>query len=452
MTGRPARQPLSSERGQALILAALAGVIMVGAVSFAIDFGHVLGVRRALQVSTDAAATAGAQDIGVTGGDPSAKATLYSSVSGNKNARSTIPNVSISAQVVCRNFMAQLMTGANCTSSTTPANTIVVTQTAPVNLFFGRILGFPSMTVVTRATAGAKGGGMPPLDVIIVVDTTQSMNGNCSASGTGVSSPKRLDCAKAGVRTLLDLFWPCGQEMANCGAVTSGNVANPIDRVGLMHFPGLKSTTPVSRNLDCTDNIGSGDIANYNASPTYMMVPLSSDYKTSYNGSLQGSSSNVVKSVHYGDGAGCSANGAYGLEVQGGVGSYFTGVINAAQASLLSTARNGVQRVIIFVSDGDANEYAANTPANPCQEAIAAADSAAATGTWIYAVAYGAATSGGCGDDSGAGKPTPYQTMQGIASDSSKFFSQPAAGDLTTVFRQIGYNLVSTRILDDSVN
>lgn len=438
----------SEERGQAIIVMALAMVMLIGAVGFAVDVGNVMGVRRALQASTDAAATAGAQDIGVTGGDPTAKALAYSAVSGNLNARTGIPNVTISTSVVCKNFMANLMTGANCAGGL-PLNTIVVTQTAVVNTWFAKVLGFSTMTVVTRSTSGMKGGGMPPLDVIIVIDTTGSMGTSCSGTGTGVTSPDRLDCAKAGIRTLLNAFWPCGQEMSNCGTVTAGNVANPIDRVGLMVFPGLKSTTPVSDELDCTSNLASTEIAPYGSSPNYSIVSLSSDYKTSFNSALQGSTSDMVKAVDYGDGHGCSANGTYGLEGPGGQGSYFAGAITAAQAALVAGARTGVQRVIIFLSDGDANTYS-GAPANPCRSAITAADAAATAGTWVYSVAYGASTTSGCSDDSPS--ITSYSTMQQIASDSSKFFNQPAAGDLTAAFKQIGNNLVNTRMLDDSVN
>jgi Flp pilus assembly protein TadG len=448
---RDHRQLLRNERGQALVLVALASVMLIGAMGFAIDVAHVLSVRRMLQASTDAAATAGAQDIGVSNGNPSAKATLFSSVTGNKNAISGLSGVTISTSLKCTDFMANLMTGDDCTPST-PNNTIVVTQQVTIPTFFAKLVGTSGFTVRTTATAGGKGGGMPPLDVIIVLDTTGSMGSNCSATVSGISHPSRLDCAKAGVRMLLNLFWPCSRDLVSCGTVTSGNVSNPIDRVGMFVFPGLKSTVPVSRNYDCSNNLDSDDVAPYNASPVYSMVPLSSDYKSSATGGLQGGSSNMVKSVDWANGAGCSSNN-YGLENPAGQGSYFTDALNAAQASLMANGRSGVQKVIIFVSDGDANEYANNTPTNPCQSAVSAADTIAATGTWIYAVAYGASTSSStCADDSGAGKLTSKATMQGIASDSGKFFDQPTSGDLTATFRQIGQSLLTTRLLDDATN
>jgi len=436
-----------NERGVVLVFCAFLSVILIAMVGLAVDVGYVLSVRQALQASTDAAATAGAMDIGVTGGNPSAKATLYSSVAGNKNARTNIAGVSISTTVKCTNFMSNLMTGGNCTSATTPPNTVSVTQTANVPLFFLPVRGFRTMTVRTTATSAARGGGLPPLDIMVVLDTTGSMSGNCSASISGLANPKRLDCAKAGIKALLTSLWPCPQTQANCGTITGGNVANPIDKVGLAVFPGLKTTTAVSQEFDCTSNVSASEIAAYNGSPVYTIVPLSGDFKTSATSALNGSVSNLVKAVAWADGNNCTSS-SYGAENPGGPGSYFADAITSAQTTLTSTGRADVQNVIIFVSDGDATRYTGG-PTNPCNRAVTAADAVAATGTWVYAVAYGASASGGCTDDTSP-RITPYATMQGIASDSSKFYNQASSGDLTAVFMQIGQNLLTTRLLPNN--
>lgn len=281
---------------------------------------------------------------------------------------------------------------------------------------------------------------MPPLDVVIVVDTTGSMGGSCG-------SITRIKCAKAGVKTLLQALWPCAQNLSSCGAVTSGNVANPIDKVGLLVFPGLKATTDVTQEFDCTNNISSGEISPYGASPVYTIVAMSSDYKTSATTTtLNGAVSNLAKAVYWGDGNTCGSS-TYGIENPGGQGSWFTGALNAAQSTVTgSGGRAGVQDVIIFVGDGDANQYSGG-PSNPCQEAVTTADAIAATGTWIYSIAYGAPTSGGCNNDSSS--ITPYQTMQGIASDSTKFYSLPSSSALTTAFQKIAEDLTTTRIVSD---
>lgn len=438
---------MRDERGQALPLVAALSVILLAMMAVAIDIGYAYSVRQALQASTDAAATAAAQELTVTGGNPSSKATDFGMGAGNKNARAAITGVTTTTAVKCTNYMANLMTGAGCTSSTVPANTVTVTQRAPVSLFFGPIIGRRTLNVVTTATAGARGGAMPPLDVMIVLDTTGSMGGSCSATVAGVSNPTRLDCAKAGIRTLLSAMWPCSNSQANCGAATGGHVANPIDEIGLAVFPGLKATTALSKEFDCAQNVGSAGISPYGSSPVYVIAPLSSDYKPSAFGALAGATSNMVKAVDWADGNTCGS-GSYGAENPGGQGSYFAGVITAAQAALVSGGRANVQNVIIFVSDGDANKYTGG-PNNPCQLAINAATAATAAGTWVYSVAYGASTSatGSCVNDSP--RISAYSTMSQIASDSKKFFSQPSSGDLTAAFRQIGQSLLTTRLLDD---
>lgn len=441
---------MRNERGQILPLVAVLSVVLLAMMGVAIDIGYTYSVRQAMQASTDAAATAAAQELSITGGDPSGKATAFGMGAGGKNARAAVTGSTMTTTVKCTNYMANLMTGAGCTSATTPANTVTVTQRAPVSLFFGPIIGRRTLTVVTTATAGARGGAMPPLDVMIVLDTTGSMGGSCSATVPGVAHPTRLDCAKAGIRTLLNAMWPCSNSQANCGAAVSGHVTNPIDEIGLAIFPGLKATTALSKEFDCTQNVGSAGISPYGSSPVYVIAPLASDYKPSAFGALAGATSNMVKAVDWGDGNSCGS-GSYGAENPGGQGSYFAGVISSAQAALVSGGRANVQNVIIFVSDGDANKYTGG-PNNPCHQAITAGQAATTAGTWVYSVAYGASTSSSstCADDSP--RISAYDTMRQIASDSKKFFSQPAAGDLTAAFRQIGQSLLTTRLLDDGTS
>jgi hypothetical protein len=78
---------------------------------------------------------------------------------------------------------------------------------------------------------------------------------------------------------------------------------------------------------------------------------------------------------------------------------------------------------------------------------VTAAQNAKAAGTWIYSIAYGASASGTCTRDSPA--ISSYTTMQRIASDSAKFFNQPTAGDLTTIFQHIVIDLTKSRLVSD---
>jgi hypothetical protein len=161
----------------------------------------------------------------------------------------------------------------------------------------------------------------------------------------------------------------------------------------------------------------------------------------------------------------------YGLQNPGGVGTYYAGVIAEAQTDLsnLTYPRTTMQNVIILLSDGDANSASTNfvygstsLAKNECQQAVTAATNAAAYNnkagpTWVYSVAFGASTSSSdsCSTDSGA--YSGCSTMQAIASDPTKFYSDDANGcvstahpnikDLGSIFQTIAYDLLSTRLL-----
>ena len=194
-------------------------------------------------------------------------------------------------------------------------------------------------------------------------------------------------------------------------------------------------------------------VAPYNPLPIYQIVPLSSNYQTP--GSALANAS---------QGGGC-AQGVYAV---GGVATFYADVITAAQASLVANGRSGVQKAIIFLSDGDANASASNMPAaevnNQCHEGITAAQAATAAGTWLYSIAYGASTSptpSSCSTDTSS-HISACATMQQIASDSTKFYSDTQNGssgctstansvsELLAVFQAISTSLLPPRLLLNS--
>jgi hypothetical protein len=153
--------------------------------------------------------------------------------------------------------------------------------------------------------------------VVIVLDTTQSMNNTDNDSQCNAS----LSCALSGIRTLLGTLSPCvaGAPGSTCGAVTGGNVANPVDEVGLMVFPGLTSTSlvPVEYS-NKSGTLTSSDMQTYNNSPVYQIIPPSSDYRDSDTASLN-TSSDIVIAV----GGGSSGYGPVGRP--GGPGNLLRG-------------------------------------------------------------------------------------------------------------------------------
>jgi hypothetical protein len=129
----------------------------------------------------------------------------------------------------------------------------------------------------------------------------------------------------------------------------------------------------------------------------------------------------------------------------GQYGTYYAGVIYAAQASLVAEQAlyPGSKNVLILLSDGDSNSPqtgvgnypSMQSPANnsgtypsyagECGQAITAGKYATAQGTKVYSVAYGSPKSG-CTTDKNAGaypNVTPCSTMTQIASTPAEFYS-----------------------------
>ena len=283
----------------------------------------------------------------------------------------------------------------------------------------------PSFTVSASSTATARQSGVPnPMDLEVILDTTQSMTQSCGSgvTVTGVSNPSKLDCAKAGVRTLL-------------GALTPST-----DNVGIVVFPALSMTlgasptysltansTSVADETNCsttesfgvtyppwqsyTDNTSSTNtgqipsgalnlLSTYHDSAGdgyggYQVVPLSSNYQTT--GGALNLSSTVVDAVDWGE-AGCTAfpgNDDYGVKDIGGQGSYLAGAITEAQYVLgqqpaTNSAGQTVTKAMIILSDGELGEPSSSkdgvdpgatgnvgwTSHTPCEDALNAATQA----------------------------------------------------------------------------
>ena len=428
-------------RGVVLVLVAICLLVLLGMLALVIDGGRAATAYRELQASSDAAATAGAQALPDTTA-AKAMALEFSAVALKKNWRADLPGVSMSPGYPLTRCLTSI--GLPCE----PANAIVVRQQADIPSLFAWALGMGSLHVSTTATASMRGGAQRPMDVMVIIDVSASMASNCTASGTGVSSPKRVDCAKAGIRAFLNEMWPCQPGPADCSAAIGGRVAEQLDKVGLMIYPGVQLSSDIPKEFDCTgNNIGAAEVAPYNSSPIYTIDSLSSDYKTANNSALNGAGSNLVKAADWGSGNTCSGNSypssdGYGVEAKGGVSTYFADAISQAQTQLVNAGRPNVQKVIILLSDGEGNTYTSD----PCQDGINAAGSATAAGTWVYAIAYGSSTTGMCTPATISG----YDTMYRIASDPAKFFYQPDAADLTAIFPRIAIQLTTTRLLNDS--
>lgn len=325
------------QRGAAAVIVAFLAVVMVGFSGLVIDFGHIYAVQRSLQASADAAALAGGYNI--PAGTAIATANSYSAQAGDKNAANNVTVTMVSGYPKLNCYSS---TGITCVktaeTSSSGANAIQVKEQAVVPTYFTRIAGVSSVTVTAVATAGAKGGKGQALNVMIVLDTTRSME-TSTDSGCGLgANATREQCALAGIADLL-------------------NGLNPsLDYVGLMTFPGIVNVSDASNDYTCGKTLPSSDIQTYSNSPVYTIVGLngSNTFKTSSSSTTLNGNSDIVLAT---GNAGCSS----GVTAPGGEGTYYAEAISAAQAALDSFAAPHTQNVIIFLSDGGANSTKAQT-------------------------------------------------------------------------------------------
>ncbi|SEE51034.1 TadE/TadG family type IV pilus assembly protein [Bradyrhizobium erythrophlei] len=454
-TGTIARKlskTLHDRSGVAGVVFAVSATALIGMSGFAVDVGIVLSARQALQANTNAAVLSGAYQWSKTGGTESAALNTAQ----NWNVAHPVSNVSgitSTASAVC---VSPSQTSGLPTCGNGVNNTVVLKQTGTVPTYFIKLLGFTSWTVSASAAAAKAGNPTKPLNVMFVLDTTQSMattSDNTGCKIPGKSNPTRLNCALYGVQLVLKQLDP------------------QYAQVGLMVFPGMSKTwTPC----------GSPSVTKYGATGiTYQVIhnALDTNFATAP-GKLNDTSS-FIKTV----GDGTSVTGC--LQAPGGEGTFYGQVMSAAQAALQSQGSSTRQNVIILLSDGEANAssgmdstYAATacSPtsvcsrhiAQQCNQAVVAAQNATTSGTWVYAIAYGAGGAGtGCPTygsgssavyDSPNGKNasvwTPCTALQKIASDQARFYSTSSScsstnayTDVATAFQQVGSTLTQPRLV-----
>jgi Flp pilus assembly protein TadG len=433
------RRTNHNRRGQVLIFLTLWLPVLFGLTALVVDFGRLYYFNNELNASTQAAALAGASAMsqaGATVSSVTAAVTTYSGTSGNVNNQSNLTGVTMPSGYPKFKCLATLTSvfGLQCYGPST-SNAIVVTQQVKMPLFFFPMFGGPSATLTATATAAMKGSAVAPWNIAVIVDSTKSMNDTDSDSNC---KSTRISCALNGVQILFKGLSPCQPTESTCGAATSGNVANSVDRVSLFTFPPVTAlTAPDDYNCGSSTPSIVSYATPFPATSTYQIIGFSSDYRTSDSTTSLNTSSNLV--VAAGGKSGCP-----GLQAIGGVGTYYAQVITAAQAYLVSAQSSfpTSKNAIVMLSDGDANATASKmtgasttsgtymSTIQQCHQAISAAQAAATAGTRVYAVAYGAEASGCATDTSPA--ITPCQTMEGIASAPQYFFSDYTASGGTS--------------------
>jgi len=469
------RHLCKDEEGQSLFLMAMCILMLLGTAGLVIDLGYAYHAQRELQASADAAATAGALDLPLSATLAVQDANTASGVAGAKNAVNDIVSVSMAngyPLVTCfqpcatnqtTNCVPNVSTVPDCSyNGTATGNVVVVQETGVSPTFFSKVLGWKALTINVTSVALAKGSSALPMNIMMVVDSTESMTNsdpNCWSanppSGWPFGSPTREDCAKWGIRTLLVNLNPNAQN------------------VGLATFPGVSND---SAEYDCWSpsmSAGNGIVPYNSPISDSLVIPLSSGYLNS-SGALA-TSSDLVGTVYWQEpGSDCSGAN-YGLQDPGGEGTYYTDAIDEA-ASVLNAATPQEASAIVVLGDGTANMRANNVGQSgsqqPCTDAISAATAAAADGITLFSVAYDAPTTGysaSGGQNCGPADPssmTPCIVMQQIASSPGNFYADAESAangcvstanagltDLGSIFKGVAQQLSSgnTRILPSSL-
>jgi Flp pilus assembly protein TadG len=507
------------ERAQILVMSAILMPVFFVMAAATIDIGYVYLSYSQLLASTNAAALAGAEAINYPSlGAPVTVATDYGSQSGELNAKGNLVNVATTAAVSCNTALESAPTSVTCVqysgSGSNTANVIKVTQTAKVHTFFAGLFGATWVNLSATSYALRGGAQSIPTNIAIVVDSTRSM-GTVDSNCPYGSSLTRFQCALDGVQTILQNIAPCNTSESSCGSATDGLTSPSVDRVALFTFPNMTTSTipyeycsggsgtcangsnlgvvpytyPSATGTSYTSiNVGSGS----SATPVSYLVSYASgglgsdsngfvsDYRTSDGTSTLSSASDLVQAI------GASSSSSGDMVAQGGEGTYYAGAIYAAEAALYAEqqANPGSQNVLILISDGDATASQSQMQASnngltlgsgttypsynyECRQAVVAAggtvgenwtpnttafSTARASINKIYAIAYGAESSTTCAGDT----YTPCQTMMGIASSQSTFYSDYSQSgnnndtscvgtgsttNLETIFQDIGASL-----------
>jgi hypothetical protein len=484
-------------RGQILPWLAFLNVVIIGMAGVSVDLGHAYVCYRQLQASTDAAALAGANELG-SGSSSQASVTsqvgLYASTTGGSNFNTSLPSPTVAVTFSC--VSDSNMVQASCQDSGTGYNVIHVTQTATIPTYFIRVLSLlgvnsaKSLTLTSTASATMASGQNDQVNVAMVVDATASMNSTDSDASCGHT---RIYCALQGVRTMLGLLAPCS-------ASTSSSTATcvPYDQVSLFTFPTIQANT-AANDTDCSTSTSPNIIpyttpvagATWSAptgtAGTYQLTGYTSSWTASnqIGGALSSASALV-------NGVGGPTGSCAGMDSVGGDGTYYAGAIYAAQSSLVAAkaAAPGSRNIMIILSDGDASAasgkmqtmsgttlvnvgHNGNTyPSldDQCHQAITAANYASNSGTTVYTIAYGASSSG-CSTDTGSLSITPCQAMAQMStgyvstSDAPNFYSDATASQnkgqcnsasnpnltLKGIFGNISAQLTRPRLIPNNV-
>jgi Mg-chelatase subunit ChlD len=376
----PHRQ--ADERGVVAVWLAITLIVLLGFAGWAIDFAHWNDERTEMQKAADAAALAGA---------------VY------------LPDDPAGAFAAARSIAAKngFSSGVSVTTLSN-ANQLKVTINSTVESFFAQVVGVDSADMTKHAVSEYE--SPKPLDIVLVIDRTGSMN---------TPSPATFQSLKDATLAVLGFLNPKTESIAL-------GVLPPSDTMA--RCTGASSGAYGIKSASDTGNLTS----------TWMVAPFplakpANDYQNA-DGTLN-QNSQIVKTVNC-----LQANGTTDLGDP----------LIAATNYLKTYGRPGAKQGIMFMTDGAANQPGGT---QPCGYANSAATAAKAAGIQVLTIGFLSGSNLCEKDTAGTFRnaqvtrllATMASPIKGVPatdngcvaaenSDGDNFFCQPKSGDIKSVF------------------
>jgi len=375
---------LDDEGGAIAVLFALTIVVLFAAVAFTIDLSRLYHERQVLQNAVDFGALAGSQDLPVQGSSAATTVTQLAhdvAVANAPEIASSGLTITYQCVIAVANGLPDLtqvpfvcgpksgtwssgwsvkptrawhacdpFAGDKC-------NTIKLSTSKTIPYYFAPVIGINtgSTGAVNAASCnGACGAASAPLDVVMVLDRTGSM------------TQSDVDNVKNAALSILG-FYDSSTQWVGLVELPYKDPANPCFAYG--NSAGKPPTYQLYPNTSY---------------PTWQVVPLSKDF-TLPNGSLNNNSA-IVQAVNCIQRAGNNVEAKSDGGAPSGNHTDLGDPLIAAQQMLAAEGRANVPDVIIFETDGQANQPSTR---QPCAYFNNMATTAKNTGVTIFTLAYG---------------------------------------------------------------
>jgi hypothetical protein len=371
------REP-KGEQGQIIVLFVLAIVVIMGFAALVIDVGVLRNANQNLWNALDAGALAGASALpadasnatslalqyaedNYPGGLPGGVTVGFRCVVGSVGG---VPRASDIPAVCDPGPSAWTCNATICTAICVPAegdlcNTIVLESAATLQYSFGPAIGVENGTtqVLSAACKGACGAKpSAPVDLVVVVDRTSSMNGVDTTNARAAADAVRKAYNPA--EQWMGFGW-LGPSDTGASCITE-----PEGSIGTANIPAdLRRWVPVPLS-----GIG---------------APLNQNYTSS--------GSTMAQAIA------CYTNSSTGTDL--------TDPLPMASYELLTYGRPGITKGIILMSDGQPNNSTNQPPDdNYCAQSYAAAVATKNAGIELFTIGFGLDGSNNilCPDQSGA--------------------------------------------------